>query len=125
MPRTALTPVALVANSSVTASSVALDATNSHVFTPSTALDEFFLLVSHTTASTKTVTVKAGDSPPADAAGQGDLVVSFGAGNVTAVVKLIGPLSSSRFIQNDGTVNVDVEAGATGTVTVYRVPRNA
>jgi hypothetical protein len=125
MPRTALTVVDLAANSSVTASSVSLDATDSHVFTPAHPLDEYFVLATNTTASTKTLTVKAGDSPPADAAGQGDLVVSFGAGNVTPVTKLVGPLSSSRFIQSDGTVNLDVAAAMTGTITVYRVPRTA
>ena len=123
MPRTALTPVSLAGNSSVVASSVSLDATDSHVFTPSSPLNECFLLVTHTTASTKTITIKAGDNPPADAAGQGDLAVSFTAGNVTPVVKLIGPLSSARFMQNDGTVNIDVAASTTGTITVYQVPR--
>lgn len=123
MARTALTALVSTGDSSTAVTSVALDATDSHVFTPTHPLGEYLLEVTNTTASTKTVTIKAGDNPPADASGVGDLVVSFGAGNVTPVVKLIGPLSSSRFIQSDGTVNVDVAASMTGTVTLIRVPR--
>ena len=123
MARTALTAPVSTGASSTAVTSAALDATDSHVFTPTHPLGEYLLEVTNTTASTKTVTIKAGDNPPADASGVGDLVVSFGAGNVTPVVKLIGPLSSSRFIQSDGTVNVDVAASMTGTVTLIRVPR--
>lgn len=126
MARTALTPVVLTANAVVAdPAGTALDATNSHVFTASSALDEYLIRVTNTTASTKTVTVLAGDNPPADSAGQGDLVLSCGAGNVTPVTKWVGPLGSARFIQNDGTLNLDVAASMTGTITVFRVPRNA
>lgn len=126
MARTALTPTVLTANTS-TADPAGddLDATNSHVFTPTSPLDEYLIRVTNTTASTKTLTVKAGDNPPADAAGAGDLVVSLTAGNVTAQVKWVGPLTSSRFIQNDGTVNLDVASAMTGKIAVFRVPRNA
>lgn len=123
MARTALTALVSTGDSSTAVTSVALDATDSHVFTPTHPLNEYVLIVTNTTSSTKTVTIKAGDSPPADAAGQGDLVVSFTAGNVTPQVKTIGPLESARFMQNDGTVNVDVAASMTGTVTLLRVPR--
>lgn len=123
MARTALTALTSAADSGTTLTSVSLDATNSHVFTPTQPLGEYVLVVTNTTASTKTITIKAGDNPPADASGVGDLTVSFGAGDSTPVVKTIGPLSSARFIQNDGTVNVDVAASMTGTITLLRVPR--
>jgi hypothetical protein len=126
MARTALTPVDVASNTSTAdPAGTSLDATNSHVFTPTSPLHEYFIRVTNTTASTKTLTVKAGDNPPADAAGQGDLVVSLTAGNVTTQVKWIGPLTSARFIQNDGTVNLDVAASMTGTITVFRLPRDA
>lgn len=126
MARTALTPVALTANTVVAdPAGTSLDATNSHVFTATNPLGEYVIRVVNTTSSTKTVTVKAGDNPPADAAGQGDLVLSLTDGSSTPTVKWFGPLGSSRFLQNDGTVNIDVAASMTGTITVFSVPRNA
>lgn len=126
MARTALTPVTLTANTVVAdPAGTALDATDSHVFTPTAPLHEYVIRVVNTTASTKTVTVKAGDNPPADAAGQGDLVLSLTAGDSTPTVKWFGPLTSARFIQNDGTVNIDVAASMTGTITVFSIPRTA
>lgn len=126
MARTALTPVVLTANTTTAdPAGTALDATNSHVFTASSPLDEYVIRVVNTTASTKAVTIKAGDNPPADAAGQGDVSVSLTDGSVTPTCKWVGPLASARFIQNDGTVNIDVASGMTGTITVFRIPRNA
>lgn len=126
MARTALTPVTLTANvATADPAGTSLDATNSHVVTPVSALDEYVIRVSHTTGSSKTLTIKAGDNPPADAAGQGDLATAFADGSGTPVVKWIGPLSSARFIQNDGTLNIDVAASMTGTITVFKIPRNA
>lgn len=126
MARTALTPVTLTANAFTAKNAgVALDATNSHVFTPAAPLDEYLIYVINTTASEKDITIKAGDNPPADAAGVGDLTQAFAAGDSTPVEKVVGPLSSARFIQNDGTVNIDVESGMTGTIVVYRVPATA
>ena len=126
MARTALTPVDIASNTTTAnPAGTALDATNSHVFTPTSPLHEYVIRVDNTTASTKTVTVAAGDNPPADSAGQGSLVCSLTAGNVTTQVKWVGPLESARFIQNDGTVSIDVDASMTGTITVFQIPRNA
>lgn len=126
MARTALTPVTLTANTTTAdPAGTALDATNSHVVTPVAPLDEYVIRVVNTTSSTKAVTIKAGDNPPADAAGQGDVSVSLTDGSSTPTVKWVGPLSSARFIQNDGTLNIDVAAAMTGTITVFRIPRNA
>ena len=126
MARTALTPVVLTANAVVAdPAGTALDATNSHVIAAGVATDEYVIRVVNTYAGTKTVTLKAGSNPPADAQGQGDLVLSLATGSVTPTVKWFGPFTSSRFLQNDGTVNLDVAASMTGTITVFRIPRNA
>lgn len=126
MARTALTPVTLTANTVVAdPAGTDLDADNDHVFTPTNPTSEYVIRVVNTTSSTKTVQLKAGDSPPADAAGQGDLTLSLTAGNVTPTVKWFGPFSSARFMQNDGTVNIDVDASMTGKITVFHVPRTA
>lgn len=77
------------------------------------------LRVDNTAAVEVDITILAGDSPPALAAGQGDLVVPVAATSV----EWIGPVESGRFLQSDGTLLVDVEAGATGTITAFKVPR--
>lgn len=124
MARAALTVTTLTANTAV--ADVAgddLDATNHHVLTLDGPLDSYIIRVTNTTASTKAVTIKAGDNPPAGSAGQGDLSVSLTAGNVTPTVKFVGALESARFGQNDGTLSVDVGSGMTGKIAVFRVPR--
>ena len=95
MARTALTPVVLTANTSTAdPAGTAIDATNSHVFTSSSPLDEYVIRIVNTTASTKVATIKAGDNPPADAAGQGDITVSLATGSVTPTVAWVGPMAS-------------------------------
>lgn len=74
-----------------------------------------------------TVLVKAGDNPPALRAGQGDLSVALAASGGGATAKrMIGPFESSRFAQDDGSINVTFTA-ATGApnaqVRVYRLPK--
>ncbi|MDT3395440.1 hypothetical protein RKE29_02035 [Streptomyces sp. B1866] len=66
-----------------------------------------------------TITVKAGDYPPALASGQGDLAVTVAASGV----QLIGPLESGRFVQNDGSLMIESSA-TTGTITALKIPRN-
>lgn len=124
MARAELTVTTLTANTAV--ADVAgddLDATNHHVLTLAHPLDSYIIRVTNTTASTKAVTIKAGDNPPAASAGQGDLSVSLAAGNVTATVKWVAALESARFGQNDGTLSVDVGSGMTGKIAVFYVPR--
>lgn len=70
--------------------------------------------------ATTNVTVKAGDNPPALAAGQGDLVVACPIGTTH-----LGPFTSARFLQSDGTINVDVATPANVTLTAFRLPRTA
>lgn len=127
MARTAVHVTTLTANAfTAEAAGTAIDATNNHVIPVTAGLtEEFIIRVSHTTGSSKTVTVKSGDSPPALESGVGDISASFADGSVTPVVKYIGPLSSARFLQNDGTVNIDVTAGTTGFIEVYTIPRTA
>lgn len=84
------------------------------------ALPEYTVLrVDNTAASEVDITLVAGDMPPAMAAGQGNLVIPVAATSV----EWIGPIESGRFLQNDGSLLIDVEAGATGTITAFKVPR--
>lgn len=125
MARTALTVTDLTINSAVAtgvAVGVAIDATNHHVLTVTSPLDSYVIRVTNTTGSTKAATIKAGDNPPADAAGAGDLSVSLTDGSTTPQMKSC-VLESARFIQNDGTVLIDIASGMTGYISVFRIPR--
>lgn len=120
MARTAVTVTKLAENSSVAdPAGNAVDPTNGHIVSD-VPLEELFLEINSTFAGAKTFTVKAGKNPPALEAGQGDLVVS-----INAAVRLLGPFTSGRFVQADGSLWLDVEAGATGTVKALHVPREA
>lgn len=123
MARTAVTVTSLTTNA-VTASpaGTACDATNDHSIS-GVVPEELVLRVTNTAAGSQDLTVLAGDSPPALAAGQGNLVESFGAGDSTPVVKYIGPLESGRFVQSDGSIHVDLASGFTGTIVAFHVPR--
>jgi hypothetical protein len=46
-------------------------------------------------------------------------------GSVTPTYGIIGPFRASRYVQADGTINVDVAASMTGTITVLHIPRTA
>lgn len=78
-----------------------------------------FLVVKNTAAAEYDVTVKAGDNPPALAAGQGDLVEPVAANTGVKIITL----ESARFAQDDGAIHVDFEASMTGTIHAYRLPR--
>ena len=125
MARTALT-VSQISFKTALASpaGVVADATNSHVITPTVPVSELLIRVTHTAASAKNFTVKAGDNPPAGAAGQGDLVVAFAAGDVTPVIKYL-VIASDRFQQDDGTILIDLESGFTGAVAIFAPPAGA
>lgn len=132
MARTAITVTTLVPNTPASLpAGTAIDATNNHSITlptglPSSAWDEIILICKNTFAGTKTVTVKAGDNPPATHAGQGDLTaLSLTDGSTTPQYGIIGPLKASRFMQDDGTINVDVAASMTGTIAAIYIPRTA
>jgi hypothetical protein len=101
---------------------------------PSTASgDRLVLYVQNTFAGTKTVTVRAGAGVaapsnfgygypvPSQEQGLGDLVT----GNLTASTgtAFIGPFETARFVQLDGSINVDFAASMTGTIWAVLLPR--
>jgi hypothetical protein len=122
MARTAVAYSNLVANSNLTdPAGTALDATNDHVINNAVP-EETILRVTNTNGTDRIITIKAGDNPPALGAGLGDLAVTVAA---TTGVQWLGPFESGRFLQSDGTMEIDVVASHTGTITAFRVPRNA
>ncbi|MFE4991420.1 hypothetical protein ACFRH4_08720 [Streptomyces mirabilis] len=119
MARTAVPYSNLVANGSLaTPSGTTLDATNDHVI--AAAKPELTVLVfTNTDTNPHIVTVKAGTYPPALAAGQGDKTFTVAASGSA----YFGPFESGRFLQNDGSVQIDIETGHAGKVTALLVPR--
>jgi hypothetical protein len=97
----------------------AMTATNI-ISTQDTPLEEIVLQIVVATAPT-TVTVKGGDNPPALAAGQGDLVLT----SLAVGTHFVGPFTSARFIQSDGTLNVDSATSANTTLSALHMPRTA
>ena len=117
MARTAL-PVTTAYNSGAAPTATAIDATNSHVIAASaTPTEELLIVVNNTFAGTKVVTIKAGDSPPALAAGQGDLAITCAASTDGIPLRV----ESARFLQAAGTINLDIAASMNGTILLYKV----
>lgn len=122
MARTDLAAVTGAPNSSIAdpaGTAVNAGAGNGHRI-PSVQSEELFIRIAATFAGAKNFTVLKGVSPPALEAGQGDLVVA-----INNATRWIGPLTSARFAQVDGSIHVDVESAATGTITAFVVPRTA
>ena len=91
------------------------DPTNDHVITlPAGAmLEEMSIRLTNTNGSDRVATIKAGDNPPALSAGQGDkdITVPATSGDVT-----ISGLESARYLQDDGTLLIDLAASFAGKV---------
>jgi hypothetical protein len=120
MARTAVSYSNWVANSNLSdPAGTALDATNDH--TIANAVPELTVLrVTNTSGSDRIVTVKASTGDPGWRRGQGDLTVTVAA---TSGVQWIGPLSSSKYLQPDGSLSIDIVASHTGTITAFKLPR--
>ncbi|MFG3050328.1 hypothetical protein ACGFZP_05140 [Kitasatospora sp. NPDC048239] len=124
MARTAVAYSSFLPNSSVTDASltaVTLNPGTNNGHSIAKAVPELTVLRVAVGATGGNITVKAGTYPPAIAAGQGDLVVNVASNTIS----WIGPFESGRFLQNDGSMLIDVAAAVVpGTITALRVPRN-
>ena len=120
MARTAVPYSNLVANSNLAQpAGTTIDQSNG-MYIAAARPELTILRVANTNGTDRVVTIKAGDNPPALAAGQGDLAVTVAA---TSGVQFIGPFESGRFIQADGTMEIDFAASFAGTITALKVPR--
>lgn len=125
MARTLIHSTTLTANAATAnPAGTSIDVSNGMYIAAGGPTEELFLRVSHTASSTKTATINAGDSPPGNVGGS-LTVTSTGDGSTTPVVSLVGPFTSARFLQADGTIEVDFASSSAGTVEVIRLPRNA
>lgn len=125
MARVALTLTTLTKDAGTTnPTGTTADPTNDHVLTLSgkECLEEIFIRFNNTNGTERVATIVAGDNPPASAAGLGNLDVTVPA---TTGSVLVGPLESARFLQDDGTLQIDLAASFAGTVAAIRIPRTA
>ena len=84
----------------------------------------FEFVSNHASAVNTTFSILAGDNPPAQRAGLGNLDTVV-AQNAT---KLVGPLETARFIQSDGKINVKVTPASgtiAATIRCYKFPKTA
>lgn len=122
MARTAVTVTTLTANTAqAEPAGTTADPTNDHIV-EGVPLEELVLRIANTNGSDRVATILAGDNPPALSAGQGNLEITVPA---TSGVRWVGPLSSARFAQADGSLHIDLATSFAGTVTAYRIPRTA
>ena len=120
MARTAVTVTTLSSTASTTEpAGTTADPTTDHVIS-GVPLNELVVRLANTNGSDRVATIVAGDSPPAFAAGQGNLAITVPA---TSGVMWIGPFDSSRFSQDNGDLHIDLASSFAGTVTAYRIPR--
>lgn len=121
MANTAITMRQLVLNDNALPASVAVVAGNTHVITPTKRGGKVLIRCVNTTASSKVWTVAAGDSPPAESAGQGDLTFTLPDGSTTPTERWL-VLEPARFMQANGTYEITVAASTTGSITAIQLP---
>lgn len=127
MARTNLPVTNLTTNGKTAISTTAIDQTNgmnlalaSTAIPPVAATDHLILVVDNTAAGSHNFILRKGASnPPAFRAPLGDLTIAIGA--TTTVY--IGPFDYARFVQSDGSLNIDFDSGTTGTIQALLVPR--
>lgn len=122
MPRTAVPVTSLTPNAqNLTPAGTALDPANGHtIAAPPLRTSQLLIRITNTFAGTKLITFKAGGSnPPAVRKGLGDLAITIAASTGDNLFLL----ESARFGQVDGTINVDIAAGAVGFITAIALPK--
>jgi hypothetical protein len=118
MARTPVPYSKLVSNGSlVQPAGTAIDQANGMVINEAEP-ERTVLRISNSAATPKNAILRAGTYPPAWAAGQGDLTIQVANGATV----FIGPFESGRFVKSHRGVEIDFEAGATGTITALLVP---
>jgi len=123
MARTAITPVALSKNAGVAMataeSATAVDQANGMIIDGANP-EKLLIRVTNTAAAAHGIIIRAGDSLyPAVASGQGDLNVQVA---LTTGVDYVGPFDSARFLQSDGSLHIDFEAGFAGKIVAVSLP---
>ena len=103
-----------------TPSGVAINTTNGANITGFKKARKILLRITNKiTNATKTATIKAGAYPPGATSGLGDLALV-----VPQSGDILVTLEHARFVQTDGSINVDYSTGMTGALSVFEIPWN-
>ena len=120
LPLTTLDPV----NAQTAPATTAIDVANGmNIALASSAVPsassswDLVIVYNNTFAGAKSIIVRAGANPPSSRASKGDLSISN-----TTQVSYVGPFEPARFLQADGSINIDFTAGTTGTVLALLMP---
>jgi hypothetical protein len=133
MARTNLPTTALAANSSIAdPAGTAIDQANgmnivlaSNAVPSAPSADRLMLRIANSVAAAHNAFIRAGGgvgagNPPAFRSALGDLTVALPASST----KWAGPFDLARFVQADGSINVDFDASTAGTITAFLMPKN-
>jgi hypothetical protein len=106
---------------------VTINTTNGANITGLGKTRKLILIIQNTiTNLTKVATIKAGVYEPAALQGQGDLALVIPAG--PTATPLLGvvfvTIEAARFLQADGSINVDYATGMTGFLAAVQIPDN-
>lgn len=122
MARDAVTVTALSANAlNTNPAGTAINTTNGANIAGVKAGDRLLVRITNTNGTNRVATIKAGVNPPAPRKGIGDLAVTVPA--TTGDVLLV--LETARFLQADGSINVDFAASMAGIISAVRLPKGA
>lgn len=116
IPITALTAQASTADPAGTN----VDATNNMNCAAGSQTNRLVFRIHNTTNAPKEVDFLAGVKPPAETSGIGQLAIT----PASASTVWVGPLESARFAQADGSININIASGMTGTITAFRLPKS-
>ena len=121
MADTAVPVTNLVSGDNANPAGTAIVAANDHVITPTKRNGKLLIRLRNTFAGSKVYTVLAGDNPPSSAAGQGNLALTLTDGSTTPFDRYLC-LETARFLQDDGTIRIQVAASTTGFITAFQLP---
>jgi hypothetical protein len=118
MPRDTLSLTSVSASAGTsTGAGLTIAPANGAVITASNT-SRILFRVTNTNGTDRTITIKAGDNPPAFRAGLGDLamVIPATSGDVVFSVE------SARHLQDDGTILIDFETSMAGKLWAFSLP---
>jgi hypothetical protein len=101
------------------ANGMVIDMTSSAIPSGSNSYD-LCIVFNQTFAGSKNIIIRAGANPPAFRKDKGDLLVA-----ANAQVAYVGPFEPARFMQANGSINVDFDAATTGTVLALLMPHRS
>jgi hypothetical protein len=121
MPRVNVPIVTLSTTGAATNAGTTADPTEDHVVDlAGVPLEEIVFRFTNPNGSDRVATIVAGDSPPAFSSGQGNLAITVPA---TSGDMTVAGLESARFMQSDGTIQIDLATSYAGAIRAFRVPR--